>query len=231
MIVTSPDSFRFAKARLLTQSGLLLFVRRERATVIGDRAAARASPCLVHADPDPRATLLVLSGLPGTGKSALAEAVARRLRIAVLSVDPIESAILRAGIAPSFETGLAAYLVVEALADSELARDQSVIVDAVNAVEPAKDMWRSLATKHGAALKIVECRCADERLHSERLTARRRGLAENFREPTWDDVQKRRLEYTAWTEPILVVDTALSLASSVEQVAAWLSTEAATSPR
>lgn len=137
-------------------------------------------------------------------------------------MDPIESAILRAGIAPGFATGLAAYLIVEALADEQLSLGQNVIVDAVNAVEPAKDMWRKLAAKHGAALAIVECRCSDEALHRARLEARRRGFAPNLREPTWDDVQKRRLEYTPWTEPLLVVDAIASRESNLDRVLAWL---------
>jgi predicted kinase len=169
-----------------------------------------------------RATLLVMSGLPGTGKSELARGIAGRLRIPVLSVDPIESAILRAGIAPGFATGLAAYLVVEALADSQLSLGQSVIVDAVNAVEPAKEMWRQLAAKHGAVFEIVECRCSDEALHRERLAARRRGLAPGFREPTWDDVEKRRTEYTPWTEPLLLVDAIVPRDANVDRVLAWL---------
>lgn len=169
-----------------------------------------------------RTTLLVLSGLPGTGKSELARRIGGRLRIPVLSVDPIESAILRAGIAPGFATGLAAYLVVEALADSQLSLGQNAIVDAVNSVEPAKDMWRKLASKHGAALKIVECCCSDEALHRERLGARRRGLAANFREPTWEDIRERRLEYTPWAEPLLVVDAIASCDSNVDRVLAWL---------
>jgi predicted kinase len=175
-----------------------------------------------------RATFLVLSGLPGTGKSALARRIGGRMRFPVLSVDPIESAILRAGIAPGFATGLAAYLVVEALADSQLSLGQSVIVDAVNAVEPAKDMWRQLATRHGAALEIVECCCSDEALHRERLAARRRGLAASFREPTWDDVQKRWLEYTPWAEPLLVVDAIEPLDSNVQRVLAWLARDRTT---
>jgi predicted kinase len=178
-----------------------------------------------------RPMLLVLSGLPGTGKSELAQRLGGRLRIPVLSVDPIESAILRAGIEPGFATGLAAYLVVEALADSQLSLGQSVIVDAVNAVEPAKDMWRKLATRHGAALEIVECRCSDEALHRERLEARRRGLAANFREPTWDDIQERRIEYTPWTEPLLVVDAIASSESNVDRVLAWLALDRTTAPR
>jgi predicted kinase len=165
---------------------------------------------------------LVLSGLPGTGKSELARRIGARLRIPVLSVDPVESAILRAGIAPGFATGLAAYLVVEALADSQLSLGQGVIVDAVNAVEPAKDMWRALASKHGVALRVVECHCSDEALHRERLAARRRGLAANFREPTWDDVQRRRREYTPWVEPLLTVDAIAPRESNDDRVLAWL---------
>lgn len=61
--------------------------------------------------------LIVVSGLPGTGKSTIADGIARTRQTPVLSVDPIESAIVRAGIPASFETGLAAYLVAQTLAD------------------------------------------------------------------------------------------------------------------
>jgi predicted kinase len=165
---------------------------------------------------------IVLSGLPAVGKSALADQLGRRLRLPVFSVDPIESAILRAGLEPSFETGLAAYLVVEALADAQLARGQGVIVDAVNAVEPAKEMWRRLSARHGVAPRIVECVCSDHALHRARLASRRRELAPAFREPTWQDVERRRFEYTAWTEPVLVIDAVTPLESNVERVMEWL---------
>jgi predicted kinase len=165
--------------------------------------------------------LLVMSGLPGTGKSELAQQVGRRLRVAVFSVDAIESAVLRSGLAQSFETGLAAYLVAESLADSQLKMGQDVIVDAVNAVEPAKDMWRDLAARHGLALRVVECSCSDEGLHRRRLSARGQRF-DNFPEPSWDDVLRRRLEYTSWREPALAVDSALPLESNVERVLAWV---------
>ncbi|MGO8948518.1 MAG: AAA family ATPase [Ktedonobacterales bacterium] len=56
-----------------------------------------------------------MSGLPGSGKSTIAERLAERLKLPLFSVDPIESAIIRAGIPRSFATGLAAYLVAERL--------------------------------------------------------------------------------------------------------------------
>jgi predicted kinase len=165
--------------------------------------------------------LIVFSGLPGTGKSELAQGLARRLRTPVLSVDPVEAALLRAGISQSFETGLAAYLAVEAVAEAQLALGQDVIVDAVNSVEPAKEMWRKLAAKYGAALRVIECTCSNPGLHRKRLEQRRRGL-DNLPEPTWDAVQRRRLEYTSWPEPHLTVDTTGSVASNVDRVLEWL---------
>src|SRR5215218_1777669 len=93
----------------------------------------------------PPRVLIVLSGLPGTGKSVLADSIARFFGFPVVSVDPIESAMLRSGVRPDQPTGLAAYLVAEALADSWLALGLSPIVDAVNGVSEAKEMWRTLA--------------------------------------------------------------------------------------
>ena len=55
--------------------------------------------------------LIVMAGLSGAGKSTIGEIVGARLGATVVSVDPIESAILRAGIDADQPTGLAAYLV------------------------------------------------------------------------------------------------------------------------
>jgi hypothetical protein len=45
---------------------------------------------------------------------------------------------------------------------------------------------------------------------------------ENFPEPSWEDVQRRRLEYTAWVEPILTVDAVESCEAYVNRVLGWL---------
>ena len=139
--------------------------------------------------------LIVFSGLPGTGKSAVADALGRHLGLPVLSVDPIESAIVRAGIDRSFETGLAAYVVVEGLAEQSLECGLDAIVDAVNSVDDARDMWRALAQRHRAPLVIIECTVSDLAVHAARLAGRNRGLA--LPEPTWTSVERRRREWTS----------------------------------
>lgn len=145
-----------------------------------------------------------MSGMSGTGKSGVAAGIGRARRAPVLSVDPIESAILRAGIAASFETGLAAYLAVEAVADLALWVGLDVVIDAVNSVDAARDMWRALARKHGVRLAIIECVISDAAVHADRVARRDRGFA--LPEPTWADVERRRAEWTPWPEPHLTLD-------------------------
>lgn len=150
--------------------------------------------------------IILVSGLPGSGKSTLAESIARELKIPVFSVDPIESSIIQSGIPRSFETGLAAYLVAAKLAGEQLKLGQSIIVDAVNSVKEARDMWHALARDYTAKLIIIEC-IVDETIHKERLSKRVRNI-HGIAEVTWEDVEKRKKEYIPWKEDRLVIDTA-----------------------
>jgi predicted kinase len=83
--------------------------------------------------------LIVISGLPGTGKSAVAAAVAGELDGVHLSVDRIEDALLGAGLRRSWETGVAAYEAARAAAEQNLDLGRTVVVDAVNDSEAARN--------------------------------------------------------------------------------------------
>jgi predicted kinase len=146
-----------------------------------------------------------MAGLPGTGKSAIAEKLRERLGHPMVSVDQIESAVLSAGIDADQPTGLAAYLVAETLASTVLASGSDLIVDAVNAVSPARDQWVSLAARHGAALSFIEVVCSDPVVHRERLEARKRDLP-HVSEPTWHAVEQSLDEYDEWVGPSAAAD-------------------------
>jgi predicted kinase len=152
-------------------------------------------------------TLIVLSGLPGSGKSMLAEGVSRALSMPLFSIDPIEAAMWRGGLKKD-QTGIAAYEVAIALADEQLRLGHSVIVDAVNPIEAPRAAWRSLAAKYRAGLKIIECICADETIHRARIEARRRNIP-GMPEITWARVLERRAEYEPWTDARLTLDTSI----------------------
>src|SRR4029453_15133768 len=54
-----------------------------------------------------------LAGLPGSGKSTVAEGLSRHFSLPLFSVDPIEAAMWRGGLPPD-QTGIAAHTVAQA---------------------------------------------------------------------------------------------------------------------
>jgi len=168
-----------------------------------------------------------MAGLPGSGKSTIAELIGQQLGKPLVSVDPIESSILRAGIDSDQPTGLAAYLVAETLAESIVrSRRGGVIIDAVNAVLPAREQWVNLAKRLGEPLKFVEVVCSDPAIHRARLEARSRNLP-NLAEPTWHAVEQSLDEYAEWTGPSadaarITLDSVEPLEVIVERAIAFL---------
>lgn len=162
--------------------------------------------------------LIVLSGLPATGKTAVAAAVARELGAPLLSVDPIDSALADAGVEETGTPGLAAYAVVGAIAEENLALGLTVVVDAVNAVGEAKTFWIELARRVGSPLLAVETILTDQDIHRSRLHGRERDLA--IPEPTWEAVTLRRAEWVAWPFAPLVLDAIEPLPVNVARVVA-----------
>lgn len=167
--------------------------------------------------------LIAMAGLPGSGKSTVADELGRRLPAPVLSVDPVEAALWRAGIDPAQPTGLAAYVAVEAMAAEVLALGQTVVVDAVNDAEEARQQWHELAERQSVPLAWVEVVCSDPDLHRRRLESRRRDLP-GFPEPAWDSLPARRAGLGSWNGERLVLDSAEALEPNMEKALAHLRT-------
>ena len=159
--------------------------------------------------------LLLISGLPGSGKSTVAESLAAKLSIPLFSVDQIESSIIKSGLKRSFETGLAAYVVTETLAGEQLKLGMSVVIDAVSPVQEARDMWHNLVHMQNATLIIIEC-VLEKELHKKRIESRRRNMF-GIPEVTWDDVENRRKIYLPWKEERLVLDTSSTHEKNVQE--------------
>ena len=150
--------------------------------------------------------LITVSGLPGCGKSTIAEGLSRALAVPIFSIDPIEAAMWRSGLSAS-ETGIAAYRVAESMASENLAQSLSVIIDAVNPVENARTMWQALAERYRVQLKSVEVVCSDEAVHKQRIEARIRNI-DGMPEVSWARVLERKAEYETRSDERLLLDSA-----------------------
>jgi len=158
--------------------------------------------------------LIVVSGLPGVGKSEAARRVAAALRAVHLSIDPVEEALLSTGLAPGWTTGVAAYEAVRAAAESNLSLGLTVVVDAVNDSEPARETWRRASASTLAPVHWVMISCSDAGEHRRRLEGRERGLS-HVVEPTWEEVRNLAAEYALWTGPLLRIESARKGADDV----------------
>lgn len=163
--------------------------------------------------------LVVLSGLPGVGKTSVAEILAARTASVHLSIDAVEDALLACGLPRGWEVGVAAYEATRAMAELNLRLGHDVVVDAVNDSDEARQTWRAAAARTGAEIAFVHLVLSDAAEHRRRLRGRVRGL-EHVGEPTWEDVQRRRSDYAAWTDAVVQVDTGGRTADEIAELLA-----------
>jgi predicted kinase len=162
--------------------------------------------------------LIVFAGLPGVGKTAIGRAVADRLAVTFLRVDTVEAAIAST-LAPIGDSPVG-YFVAARVAADQLRGGRSVVVDAVNNVEPARDGWLHLAREFGTALRFVEVICSDAAQHRQRVETREAEMP-GHAVPSWHEVQIRPWE--PFTQDRLLVDNVGDPERHVAAVLAWLS--------
>lgn len=160
--------------------------------------------------------LIVLSGLPGAGKTTIARELAHSLAAVHLRVDSIEQALRHTGLVVEAE----GYAVAHAVAADNLHVGRTVVADSVNPWPLTRDAWRAVGEQMGVRVVEVEVVCSDQIEHRRRVESRVPDIV-GHRLPTWEEVVER--DYRAWTRPRLVIDTArLTVQESVQAVVSEL---------
>jgi predicted kinase len=149
--------------------------------------------------------LVVLSGLPGTGKTTICKIVARECQATYLRIDTVEQAILSSLSIPS-DLGIAGYVVAYELARTNLCLGDVVIADAVNPLSATRKAWREVAESANADIIEIEIVCSDKSEHRTRVESRKADIAGHVL-PTWDEVQRR--EYEPWQGECIVIDSSV----------------------
>lgn len=164
--------------------------------------------------------LVSMSGLPGVGKSFIARAVARNLRMCLLELDRIEEPLLRQGIRGD-ALGWATYEALTALAEQQLSNGVGVILDAVSWTNRLRREWADMAHHAGAPYRPIEVLCSDEQVWRKRVEQRHREAPSN---PTWDQVQHARDTYwDPWGESDrLVLDTSNAESDQISQAISYV---------
>jgi predicted kinase len=167
--------------------------------------------------------LVVVTGLPGTGKSTIAAAAARCVGAAVLAHDWTMSALrpypeLQAALDMMDPPGHrpVGWSILLSLARAQLRRGASVVLDGV-ARSHEIALAQSVADEETARLVVVMTQCSDPDMHRSRITGRQRGIP-NWYELDWQQVQWAR---DRW-EPISGIDLTLEateeLTANLEQL-------------
>lgn len=162
--------------------------------------------------------LVVLSGVPGTGKSTLADAVGRAAGIPTFSADWLLGALTPFGGYHLPDLLGTAEELLTTLAFRELTEGRSAILDAPGEDVVTRDRWRSLAAARGAGLRVVVCVCSDPVLHRQRVEGRHRGIPGWHDAGDWQDVRRRLDSFRPWEGEALIVDAVQPLDRNVEAV-------------
>jgi len=147
------------------------------------------------------ATLVVIGGLPGTGKSTLGYRLARERGWALLSKDQINRSMVQVDVV-DFWVG---YEVMFGLARLNLRNGVSVVLDAVFRLERLRAQAARVAEECAAAFASVECSCSDGDTWQERV-ASRPAMVDGWTPVDWEGIQRIQKRYAAWQPPFLALD-------------------------
>ena len=170
--------------------------------------------------------LIVFAGLPGTGKSSLARAVARELGAIYLDKDTIKDGIIAVAREMKIEQGVelagpSSYELLVLLARDNLSLGLSAVLDSPAGYRQFREKVSELAKTHKTNLKLIECICTDESELRQRVEGRGRELPP-YRARDWADYQSNRARFEGLTERRLVVDTFEPLAINLRKVLSYV---------
>lgn len=159
-------------------------------------------------------TLIIFSGLPGTGKSMLADRLARELQWPLLRIDDVIGEVPENPGVAFWDSKVAILL---GLTETQLELGISAIVDSVF-MNLDRIHARNIARKHEARFRPVHVFVSDKAVWKERVTTRYRELKQ-ANVATWEQIERQRGHFRAWEpDTALVIDSLEPFERNYERV-------------
>jgi len=148
-------------------------------------------------------TLVIFSGLPGTGKSTLADKLARKLRWPLLRIDHVIGEVPENA---GFEFWDSKVAILLGLMETQLEIGISVIADSVF-MNRDRNIAQEIARRHQAGFRPIHTFISDEKVWEERV--RMRSKESNHKHvATWEQIQGQRNHFRKWEpEAALFIDS------------------------
>lgn len=167
--------------------------------------------------------LIAFKGHPGSGKSAVARALGRRLNVPVIDKDDIKDILD----GHCEDSGGLAYTAMFNIARRQLLQGLSVICDSPLSEPTGYTAASCVAHDTGAQLVVIECYCSSTEEWRRRIEQRRELHLPDHHITTWADLEahmRRRIAVSNYpiSEPCLVVDTYCALNDVLRRILAWL---------
>lgn len=165
--------------------------------------------------------LIIMTGLPGTGKSYVGTILARALDAAIIRTDFVRKVLFRV---PRYtaQESRTVYEVAHYLTDLLLAEGISVVFDGTNLREEYRRILYDIGRRRGAKVAIVFT-TAPEEVVMERLAAQHEGKAKRYySDATWDVYQGFKASQEPVQLPHWTVDTGQDISETLKDIIASL---------
>lgn len=171
-------------------------------------------------------TLVIFSGLPGVGKSTLADKLARQLRWPLLKIDDVIGKVPEN---PGIEFWDSKVDVLLDVLNTQLELGLDVIVDSVF-MNMDRQYAQELARKYNVRFLPIHVFVSDEEIWKERVTKRFDELNDQD-VATWERIQHQREHFATWEkDTALFIDSMDSVEKNFDRIMGFVNSEVSLKP-
>jgi predicted kinase len=167
--------------------------------------------------PEAQPALIVVSGLPGTGKSHFCRRLAERVQCLVLESDALRK---RLFIVPEYSAAESAYLfrIIHRLTEELLSKGIPVILDATNLSERHRERLYNIAEHLNARLILVNVKAPPEVVRQRLKTRMEKKDNGDNSDADWEVYQKLSVTSEKIRRNHFAVDTSKDITPALEKI-------------